>query len=147
MNTFTQIYIHIVFTVKQRQKLINPAWKDELYKYICGIANAHHHKIYAIGGMPDHIHILISIRPSSAISDIVREIKANSSRWINEKNFIKGTFQWQEGYGAFSYSQSQLPTVIAYINNQESHHATKTFKEEFTELLEKFAIEYDEKYL
>ena len=147
MSTYTQIYIHIVFSVKERQKLINPAWKDELYKYICGIANAHEHKIYAIGGMPDHIHILISIKPSSAISDIVREIKANSSRWINEKNFIKGTFQWQEGYGAFSYAQSQLDTVISYINNQESHHATKTFREEYTELLQKFAIEYDEKYI
>lgn len=146
-NTFSQIYIHIVFSVKGRQNLIQTKWKDELHKYICGIVNGKEQKVYAIGGVADHIHILISIKPNVAISDLVRDIKANSSKWINEKRFLIGKFQWQEGFGAFSYAQSQLDTVIAYINNQEQHHKKKTFKEEYTEMLQKYNIDYDEKYL
>jgi putative transposase len=146
-NTYTQIYLHIVFSVKGRQNLIQKNWKDELQKYICGIVNGKEQKVYAIGGMPDHIHILLSIKPNIAISDLVRDIKANSSKWINEKGFVLAKFQWQEGFGAFSYAQSQLDTVIAYINNQEQHHKKKTFRDEYMELLEKFDIGYDEKYL
>lgn len=146
-NTFTQIYIHVVFSVKGRQNLINTFWKDELYKYICGIVNCKEQKVYAIGGMADHIHLLLSIKPNISISDFVRDIKANSSKWINEKQFVKGKFQWQEGFGAFSYAQSQLDNVISYINNQEHHHQTKTFKEEYLELLQKFNVAYNEKYL
>jgi len=146
-NTYTQIYLHIVFSVKGRQNLIQKKWKDELHKYICGIVNGKEQKVYAIGGMSDHIHILVSIKPNMAISDLVRDIKANSSKWINEKGYIIGKFQWQEGFGAFSYAQSQLDTVIAYINNQEQHHQKKTFKDEYLELLQKFKIQYDEKYL
>jgi REP element-mobilizing transposase RayT len=141
------MYIQIVFAVKRRQNLIQKKWKDELHKYICGIINGKEQKVYAIGGVSDHIHILVSIKPNIAISDLVRDIKANSSKWINENEFVRGKFQWQEGFGAFSYAQSQLDNVIAYINNQEQHHQKKTFKDEYLTLLQKFDIEYDEKYL
>ncbi|ASB50046.1 IS200/IS605 family transposase [Alkalitalea saponilacus] len=146
-NTYTQIYLHVVFSVKGRQNLIQNKWKDELHKYICGIINGKEQKAYAIGGMADHIHILISIKPNIAISDLVRDIKSNSSKWVNEKQLVMGQFQWQEGFGAFSYAQSQLDAVIGYINNQEKHHQTKSFKDEYLELLQKFDIDYDEKYL
>lgn len=146
-NTYTQMYIQIVFAVKRRQNLIQKKWKDELHKYICGIVNGKGQKVYAIGGVEDHIHLLVSIKPNIAISDLVRDIKANSSKWINENEFVSGKFQWQEGFGAFSYAQSQLDNVIAYINNQEQHHQKKTFKGEYLTLLQKFDIEYDEKYL
>ena len=146
-NTYTQIYLHVVFSVKGRQSLIQKDWKEELHKYICGIVNAKEQKVYAIGGVADHIHILVSIKPNIAFSDLVRDIKANSSKWINEKRFLKGKFQWQEGFGAFSYAQSQLNTVIAYINNQDQHHQKKTFKDEYIGLLQKFNVGYDEKYL
>ncbi len=118
-----------------------------MYKYICGIVNGKEQKVYAIGGVGDHIHILVSIKPNIALSDLIRDIKANSSKWINEKGFVLGKFQWQEGFGAFSYAQSQLDAVIAYINNQEQHHLVKTFKDEYLELLQKFNVEYNEKYL
>lgn len=146
-NTFTQIYVHIVFSVKGRQNLIQKSWKDELHKYICGIVNGKDQKVYAIGGMADHIHLLVSIKPTISISDLVRDMKANSSKWINEKQYVVGKFQWQEGFGAFSYGQSQLDIVITYINNQEQHHEQKTFKDEYMELLQRFNIIYDEKYL
>ncbi len=146
-NTYTQMYIQIVFAVKRRQNLIQKNWKDELHKYICGIVNGKGQKVYAIGGVEDHIHILVSIKPNISISDLVRDIKANSSKWINENEFVRGKFQWQEGFGAFSYAQSQLDNVIAYINNQEQHHQKKKFKDEYLTLLQKFDIEYDEKYL
>lgn len=146
-NTFTQIYVHIVFSVKGRQNLIQKSWKDELHKYICGVVNGKEQKVYAIGGMADHIHLLVSIKPTISISDLVRDIKANSSKWINEKQYVVGKFQWQEGFGAFSYGQSQLDIVITYINNQEQHHEQKTFKDEYIELLQRFNIIYDEKYL
>ncbi len=146
-NTYTQIYIQIVFSVKHRQNLINSYWKDDLYKYICGIVNGKKQKVYAIGGTSDHIHILVSIKPDISISDLVRDIKANSSKWINENQLLKSKFLWQEGFGAFSYAQSQLNNVIGYINNQEIHHKKKTFKEEYIELMQKFQIEYDDQYL
>jgi REP element-mobilizing transposase RayT len=146
-NTYTQIYLHIVFSVKGRQNLISKTWKEDLYKYICGIVNGKDQKVYAIGGVSDHIHILLSIKPNISPSDLIRDIKANSSKWINEKKYIVGKFQWQEGFGAFSYSKSHLDTVIAYINNQEEHHQKKSFKEEYLKLLQKYDIEYDEKYL
>jgi putative transposase len=146
-NTYTQIYLQIVFSVKGRQNLIHKNWKDELHKYICGVVNGKDQKVYAIGGVADHIHILVSIKPTILISDLVRDIKANSSKWINDNHYIIGKFQWQDGFGAFSYSQSHLDNVIAYINNQELHHQNKTFKDEYIELLHKFNIEFDEKYL
>jgi putative transposase len=146
-NTFTQIYIQLVFSVKYRQNLINKSWKDELYKYICGIVNGKGQKVYAIGGVEDHIHILVSIKPNVSLSNLVKDIKSNSSKWINENHFVNEPFRWQEGFGAFSYAQSQLDRVINYINTQEQHHAKKTFEEEYIAFLAHFNISYDEKYL
>lgn len=145
-NTYSQIYIHVVFAVKGRESLIHKC-KDELYKYISGIVNQQGQKLYVINGMPDHVHVLLSIKPDCNLSDLVREIKSNSSKWINTKKFVLGKFQWQNGFGAFSCSQSQLDTVIAYINNQEQHHAKRSFKDEYLELLQKYQVEYDEKYM
>jgi len=146
-NTFSQIYIQVVFAVQGRQNLISAQWKEELYKYIAGIVTNHGQKLIAIGGVSDHIHILIGLKPNFEISKLVREIKANSSRFINQRQFVRGRFNWQEGFGAFSYSRSQLNAVARYIENQEKHHAKKSFKQEFVQFLEHFEIEYKAKYL
>ena len=146
-NTYTKIYLHIVFTVKRREKLIHPFWKNELYQYICGIVNGNKQKVYAIGGVSDHIHILISIKPDISCSELVRDIKANSSKWINQKRFLSKNFNWQEGFGAFSYAESQLDNIIRYINNQEKHHGEKTFEREYIDMLKDYHVDYDEKYL
>ena len=146
-NTYTQIYIHIVFAVKGRQNLISKNWNEELYKYITGIITNEDQKLIVINGMPDHIHILIGLKPNKALSDLVRDIKANSSRFINEKRWIDGKFEWQTGFGAFSYNHSQLTNVINYIQNQEEHHKKKTFKEEYVEFLKAFEIDYKNEYI
>lgn len=146
-GTFSQIYIQVVFAVKGRENLINKTWKDELNKYIAGIIKGKDQKPIIVNGMPDHIHAFIGLRPSMAISDLVRDIKNNSSNFINEKKFVKGKFSWQEGYGAFSYSHSQIQNVYDYILNQEEHHKKKTFKEEYLDFLNKFEVEYNEQYL
>jgi len=146
-GTFSQIYIQTVFAVKGRENLIDKTLKDELYKYIAGIIKGKEQKPIIVNGMPNHIHVFIGLRPSMAISDLVREIKNNSSNFINERGFVKGKFSWQEGYGAFSYSHSQIQSVYDYILNQEDHHKKKTFKEEYLDFLKKFEVEYNEKYL
>jgi len=146
-NTYTQIYVQIVFTVKGRQNLILAEFREELQKYMSGIVQKRGQKMLTIYVMPDHAHILVGLNANITISDLVRDIKAGSSKFINDNNWIKGKFNWQEGFGAFSYSKSQLNNVIKYINNQEEHHSKKTFKEEYIEFLEKFEIEYNEKYL
>jgi putative transposase len=146
-NTFTQLYVHIVFAVKGRQNLISGKFKEELQKFINGITVNKGQKLLAVNCMPDHTHILIGIKPEKAIADIVRDIKANSSRFINEKKWITGKFNWQEGYGGFSYSHSQLSKVIKYIENQEKHHKKQTFKEEYISILEKFNVEYKNEHL
>jgi putative transposase len=146
-NTYTQIYIHVVFTVQGRLNLITKENREELQKYISGIVQKRGQKMLSIFSMPDHTHILISLNSSIAISDLVRDIKSASSKFINDKKWIVGKFNWQEGFGAFSYSRSQINNVINYINNQEGHHKKKTFKEEYIELLKLFEIEYNEKYL
>ena len=146
-NTYSQIYIHVVFAVEGRQNLIAPEHNDELQKYITGIVSAQKHKLIAVNNMPDHLHVLIGLRPDASLSQLVRDIKANCSRFINEKHWIMGRFSWQEGFGAFSYSRSQLGTVIRYIENQQKHHARKSFHEEYTTLLEKFGVEYDPRYI
>lgn len=146
-NTYSQIYIQVVFAVYGRDNLIKSEWKEELFKYITGIVKNHHQKLIAINGVSDHIHILLGIKPSIALSELVQDIKANSSRFINQKRFVRGKFNWQEGFGAFSYSRSQLDRVIRYIENQEKHHAKKTFKQEYLGFLESFEVDYDEKYL
>ncbi|OXG06322.1 REP element-mobilizing transposase RayT [Flavobacterium araucananum] len=146
-NTYTQIHIHFVFAVKFRQAIIHNDWKEELYKYIAGIIRNNNHKLLAINGVSDHIHVLIGIRPAQSISDLMKNIKQDSSKWINTNKFLKIHFEWQEGYGAFSYSKSQLNAVVNYIENQEVHHKKKTFREEYIDFLEKFEIDYDEKFI
>ena len=131
-NTYTQIYIMVVFSVSGRPNLIGTRWKDELYKYTTGIIKSQNQKLIVINGVGDHIHILIGLKPDIALSDLVRVIKANSSKFINKKKFVRGKFNWQEGFEAFSYSYSQLSSVIKYIENQEKHHKKKTFKEEYS---------------
>ena len=146
-GTFSQIYIQIVFAVKGRENLISKSNQDELNKYIAGIIKGKEQKSIIVNGMPDHIHSLIGLRPVMAISDLVRDIKNNSSNFINDKKWVKGKFSWQEGYGAFSYSHSDIENVYQYILNQEEHHKKKTFREEYDNLLKKFEVEYNEKYL
>lgn len=146
-NTFTQIYIHFVFAVQNRSSLIQPEWKDELYKYITGIVQKNGHKLIAINGTSNHAYIFTGYKPHQLIPDLMQDVKGSSSKWINEKKFVKGKFSWQEGYGAFSYSHSQIDQVVRYINNQEKHHKNLTFKEEYILLLKKFKIQFDEKYI
>jgi REP element-mobilizing transposase RayT len=147
MSTYSQIYIQIVFAVKGRDSLITQAWEEELYKYISGIVKNKEQKMLAINGMPDHIHIFLGMKPSCCLSDLIREIKKSSNDFINQKNLSKHKFQWQEGYGAFSYSHSNLDNVIGYIQNQKEHHKKQTFKEEYVDFLTKFEIEFKNEYL
>ena len=146
-NTYTQIHIHVVFAVKFRDAAIQNPWKHDLYKYVTGIVQNNGHKLIAINGMSDHVHILIGMRPVQSLSVLMQDIKANSSRWVNEKQFVKARFEWQEGYGAFSYAKSQLGQVIRYIENQEEHHRKRSFREEYLEFLEKFEVDYNEQYI
>ncbi|SHH24987.1 IS200/IS605 family transposase [Flavobacterium johnsoniae] len=146
-DTYSQLYIQIVFAVKGRQNLISKKWKDEIYKYITGIITNQKQKLIAINGMPDHIHILVGIKPNISLSDLVRDIKSSSSKFINEQKWINGKFEWQNGFGAFSYGHSQLTNVIKYIENQEKHHKTKTFKEEYIAFLKLFNIDFKDEYI
>ncbi len=146
-NTYTQLYVHIVFSVKGRQPLIPKQHKDELHKYITGIIAKGKQKMMQINSMADHIHILVSISPDLPISDLVRDIKINSTKFINRKGWVAGKFAWQEGFAAFSYSHSQLNEVIAYIDDQEKHHSHKTFAEEYLEFLRRFDVPYNPKYV
>ena len=146
-NTFTQIYLQFVFAVQNRTSLIKPEWEEELYKYITGIVQNNKHKLIAINGIPNHIHVFIGYKPHQLIPDLLQDIKGSSSRWINRKGIVNGKFSWQAGYGAFSYSHSQMDTVVKYIMNQEKHHQKKTFQEEYTELLKKLNIPFNEKYI
>jgi putative transposase len=146
-NTYTQIYVHVVFAVEGRQNLIRAEHNEELQKYITGIVSGERQKMIAINNMPDHLHFLVGLQPDYALSDLVRAVKAGSSRFINEKRWVAGRFSWQEGFGAFSYSRSQLGAVIRYIENQQKHHTKRSFREEYIELLKKFNVEYDERYI
>ncbi len=146
-NTFTQIYLHLVFAVQNRVSLIQPEWEDELYKYITGIVRNNGHKLIDINGMPNHLHIAVGYKPHQLIPDLLQDIKGNSSRWINEKKFMNGKFSWQAGYGAFSFSHSHIDAVVNYINNQRQHHKKKSFREEYIQLLKKYDVPYDEKYV
>jgi putative transposase len=146
-NTFTQIHLQLVFAVKYRAALIHKSWKDELYKYITGTIHANDHKLLIINGIEDHIHILIGYRPHQSLSDLLQDIKGNSSKWINDRGFTTSKFNWQEGYGAFSYSRWHLKNVLTYIENQDSHHRKITFLEEYRSLLKEFEVEFDERYI
>jgi len=146
-NTYTQIYIHIVYAVENRIILIKDQWREELHKYITGIIQNNKHKLIAINSMADHIHIFIGMKPIQALSDLLQDIKEYSSKWINRNKFVLGHFNWQAGYGAFSYSHSHIDSVVKYIQNQKRHHQKKTFRQEYIEFLEKFHVEYDERYI
>lgn len=146
-NTYTQIYVHGVFAVEGRQSIIPRAKKEDLHKYITGIVTQQKQKLIAINSMPDHIHILIGLKPDMALSDLVGDIKTGSSNHINRNRWVTGRFLWQEGFGAFSYSHSQLGTVIRYIQNQEKHHAKQSFRDEYQILLDRFAVPHDERYI
>lgn len=146
-NTYTQIYIQIVFAVNGRACLIPASKREELFKYITGIIRRRGQKLLAINGMSDHIHILVSLDASIPISDLVRDVKAGSSHFINEHKWFRGRFAWQEGFGAFSYSKGDIDKVIRYIQNQQEHHRVRNFKDEYTGLLHEFAVQYDKRYL
>jgi REP element-mobilizing transposase RayT len=145
-NTYTQIYIQIVFAVQGRQSLIRPQHNDKLQRYMTGIISGYDQKLIAINNMPDHFHILVGQRPNVALSDLVRGIKAGSSGFINDRRWVLGRFSWQEGFGAFSYAHSQLDAVIRYIQNQQEHHRRTTFQEEYLEILKRFNVPHDERY-
>lgn len=147
VGTFSQIYIQYVFAVKGRQNLLHKAWREEVFKYMAGIIKGKSQKPIIVNGVTDHVHVFVGLKPSMNISDLVRDIKNNSSKFINEQGWIQGKFSWQEGYGAFSYAHSQIESVYQYIANQEEHHRTKTFKEEYLEFLQAYEIGYDENYL
>jgi putative transposase len=146
-NTYSQITIHSVFAVKYRENFITKDWRDTLHQYISGIITNQGAKSLAVGGWKDHVHILFGMPVTTCISDFMGIVKANSSKWINEQHFLKSKFQWQEGYGAFSYARSQRNIVINYIMNQEEHHRTKSFKEEYLKMLNDFDVTYEDKYL
>lgn len=146
-NTYSQIYIQIIFAVKYRDAVIHGSWEDKLYKYITGIVQNTGNKMLAINGMPDHIHFVIGYNMNTKIPDLVREIKKASNKFIREQQFVCSNFQWQEGYGAFSYSKSHLDAVIKYVQNQKKHHAKRTFRDEYLDLLNKYEIDYSEEYV
>ncbi|MDP1725973.1 MAG: IS200/IS605 family transposase [Bacteroidota bacterium] len=146
-GTFSQLYVQIIFAVKGRNSFIHPIWEEQMFKYMSGIVKNKGQKMLAINGMPDHIHFLIGMKPACCLSDLVREVKKASNSFIKEKKFSQFMFQWQEGYGAFSYSHSNLDRIIRYIMNQKEHHKLRTFKDEFEDFLVKFEIEYNDEYL
>ncbi len=146
-NTYTQINIHAVFSVKGRQNLLTQNFRDDLFKYISGILNNLNQYSLAVNGYLDHIHILFEMHPTSAVADILEVVKTNSSKWINKNKFVNGKFSWQKGYGAFSYSRSQRDNVINYIMKQEDHHKKSTFREEYLDLLKKFEIPFKDEYV
>ena len=146
-GTFSQIQVQVVFAVKRRENLLQKPWCDEVYKYMSGVVKAKNQKPIIVNGFSDHVHLLIGLRPSMALSDLVRDVKNNSSKFINDNKFIRGKFSWQEGYGAFSYSQSQIKRVYHYILNQEKHHGARPFKAEYTDFLRKFDVPFDPQYL
>ena len=146
-NTYTQCYVHLIFSPKNREALIGKGWKIELEKYITGIVQNNKHKLLAIGTMPDHIHIFIGYNVNQLIPDLVETIKTSSNAWIKQKNFSRFRFEWQRGYGAFTHSRSQVETVVNYILTQEEHHRKRTFREEYVDFLRKYEIEYKDEYL
>lgn len=146
-GTYSQIYIQIVFAVRCRENLLAKAWRDQVHKYIAGIIAGRGQKSIIVNGVSDHIHVFVGLKPSVAISDLVRDIKNNSTNFINEKKFLGKQFRWQGGFGAFSYAHSQIGAVYNYILHQEEHHRKKSFKEEYLDFLKEFKVEYNEKYL
>ena len=146
-NTYTQVHLQFVFTPKFKASLIHKDWEDELFKYITGIVQNNKHKMIAINGMPDHVHMLIGFRTTQTMADLMQDVKAGSSKWINDRNYCKRRFDWQTGFGSFSYSKSDLPNMIRYIENQKEHHKKLKFLDEYKKFLEEFEIDFDERYI
>lgn len=146
-NTYTQLYIQTVFTVTGREHLIPQQHKAQVYKYITGIVQNRNNKLIAINGMPDHVHLFVGLHPTQSISALMEDVKSASSKFIKRQPWMRYNFSWQKGYGAFSYSRSHIDAVVKYIANQERHHQTRTFREEYLDLLQKFDVAYDERYL
>lgn len=146
-NTYTQLYLQFVFADQNRQSLIKPGWESGLYIYIAGIVKNNEHKVIAINGMPDHIHLFIGFHTTQSIAGLMMKVKGGSSEWVNAQSFVKGKFKWQEGYGAFSYGKSQVDQVYRYVLNQKQHHSKRTFYEEYRDLLRKFDVPFDERYV
>ena len=146
-NTYTQINIQSVFAVKGRENILKENFREDLFRYISGILRQKGTFPLAVNGWKDHVHIFFELPPVLSVSDILREVKASSSKWINENRFVPGRFEWQEGYSAFSYSRSQRDGIIKYIIGQKEHHRTRTFREEYMDLLKEFEMEYDARYL
>jgi len=145
-NTYSQIYMHIVFAVHDRECLIKDEWREDLFRYITGACKNRNHYVYAINGMPDHVHLLIGMNPSESVSQLVQSIKSQSSKWVND-HYLHGDFHWQSGFGAFSYSRSLLPHVVKYIANQQEHHKRLPFHDELISILDKAGVEYNENYI
>lgn len=146
-GTFSQIYIQVVFAVNGRTNLLQKPWRDEVFKYMSGIIKGKNQKAIIVNGVANHVHLFVGLKPSMSLSDLIRDVKNNSSNFINGQKLVRGKFSWQEGFGSFSYSHSQIDQVYQYILNQEEHHHKRTFKEEYMDFLKKFEIDYDEKYL
>jgi putative transposase len=146
-NTYTQLYIQFVFAVKYRKAVIDVSWEQRLYQYITGIVQNHKHKLIAINGMPDHMHVFVGLDPMQSISHLMKTVKGESSEWINKEKFTPQTFRWQEGYDSFTYSKSHIDAVYKYIQNQKQHHQKQTFLDEYLDFLKKFEVEYDERYI
>jgi len=146
-NTYSQIYLHFVFAVQDRSSVIREEWKNDLYRYMSGIISNNGHKAYIINGMPDHVHALVSMAPTQSPSELMYDVKRSSSLWINQQRLVAGKFLWQEGFGVFSYGQSQINSIANYIEAQEDHHKKQSFIEEYRQFLRLFAIEFDERYI
>ena len=146
-NTFSQIYLQFVFAVKNRESLISKDNKEELHKYITALVQKRNAKMLAINCMPDHTHLFVGFKPNILISDFIKEVKVESNEFINSKQWVKGKFSWQEGYGVFSYSHSHIDSVVKYVLNQERHHQKKNFKQEYLEMLQKFDIAFEDRFL
>ncbi|SDP87089.1 REP element-mobilizing transposase RayT [Mucilaginibacter sp. OK268] len=146
-NTYTQLYIHCVFAVKYRNAIIQSEWEGYLHRYITGIVQNNGHKLLSINSATDHLHLFIGLNPNQSISELMRLVKGDSSEFINKSGYTKRKFQWQEGYGAFSNSNSQIDAIIKYIINQKQHHLKKSFKEEYLDILKDYSVKYDDKYI
>jgi len=146
-NTYSQIHLHFIFSPKFRASLINEYWEKDMFEYITGITRKNKHKMLSINAMPDHVHMLVGFRTTQTVADFMQDVKADSSQWINNSKFSKSRFEWQSGYGVFSYSKSQIPEVIQYIQNQKVHHQKVSFLDEYKSILKKFEVEYDEQYI
>ena len=146
-NTYAQIYIQTVFIVQDRECLLQKEWREDLYKYMTGIVQNRGNKLIQVGGVADHVHLFVGLKPAESVADLMKWVKGDSSEWVNENKLLKHKFQWQAGYGAFSYAHSQLDAVCKYIQNQEEHHKKHTFMEEYLDFLTKFEVPYDERYI